>query len=420
MRKTCRRVVVTGLGAVTPLGLTMAASWDGALAGRSPAGPIRRFDASGFPSRIAYEVSAAFALDTAPFRSAEVALLGRAATFGCQAALEAFAEARLERGPAADPERTAVCFGSGAGSLPFSWHERCFLPKAYEGAMVAEVVTSFPFIVSTVLARLANARGGAATVHTACAASGQALGEAFEMIAYDDADVVITGGADSMIEPFYIAGFSLLGALSKRNNAPAAASRPFDVRRDGFVLGEGAAVLVFEEYEHARRRGARIVGEVLGYGVTESAYRITDLHPSGRGPVEAMQAALAVAGREPEDIGYLNAHGTSTELNDRVEALAVEKVFGAHARAGLRTSSTKSMTGHLIAAAGALELAFCLKALNDQVLPPSVNLEEQDPACRIALTPTTATKAPLRYALSNSVGFGGSNTALVVGRIGHA
>jgi 3-oxoacyl-[acyl-carrier-protein] synthase II len=226
---------------------------------------------------------------------------------------------------------------------------------------------------------------------------------------------VLTGGVDSMVSPFYLAGSSLLGALSKRNDDPTTASRPFDKDRDGFVLGEGAAMLMLEEEGHARARGARILAELAGAGVTESAYRITDLHPEGTGPIEAMQEALDVAGVEPEAVGYVNAHGTGTALNDRIEALAVSRVFPAD-RCAVVVGSTKSMTGHMISAAGAIELAFCAQAVATQTIPPNANLFTPDPECAVTLAGGAPEARSLECALSNSVGFGGSNTALLVRR----
>jgi 3-oxoacyl-[acyl-carrier-protein] synthase II len=320
------------------------------------------------------------------------------------------------RSASIDRTRLGVCLGVGMGSPGFDWYEKIFIPKNFDHPILEEHIKYFPEQLTGVVGRLAGARGGLTTIHTACASSGQSLGEAFEAVAYGELDMVLTGGADSMINPYYFAGFSLLGALSKRNDDPKTASRPFDKERDGFVLGEGACMLVFEEYEHAVRRGAKIIGEICGYGITESAYRITDLHPEGTGPIEAMQMAIDDAGIAPERVGYINAHGTSTPLNDRIEALAVSKVFPAD-RCNTMVSSTKSTTGHMISAAGAIELAVCLKALEHQVLPPSANLFEKDPECAVNLTPTQPTDAKLDYALSNSVGFGGSNTAIVAGRV---
>jgi 3-oxoacyl-[acyl-carrier-protein] synthase II len=403
-----RRVVVTGIGAVTPLGNTMDATWAGMIEGQSTAGPVRRFDASGFPTTIAYEVKDFQKLE------GDWPFLNAAAHFGINAAHEALAQAKLGQG--VDPMRIAACIGNGMGSPDFDWYERHYLTDELDAETLRQHAKYFPEMLTATIAQLANARAGVTTVHTACASSGQALGEAYEMIRYGDADVCVTGGADSMVNPYYFAGFSLLGALSKRNGDPATASRPFDKDRDGFVLGEGACILVFEELEHALARGATPLAEVCGYGVTESAYRITDLHPEGTGPIEAMQMALDDAGIDASRVGYINAHGTSTLLNDRIEALAVSKVFPKE-RCRTAVSSTKSMTGHMISAAGAIEFAVCVKALQHQVLPPSVNVSTQDPEVLATLTPATPTDCKLDYALSNSVGFGGSNTALVAGRM---
>ncbi len=409
-----RRVVVTGIGAVTPLGNTMGATWSGIIEGVSVAGPVRRFDASGFPTRIAYEVKG---FNEAQ-RPSEVAegdwpFLSAAGKFGVTAALEALAQSGMK---GLDPFRVAVCIGNGMGSPDFSWYEEHYLPGKFDADTYRNHAQFFPEMLTSVIARLAGAKGGTTTVHTACASSGQALGEAYEMVRYGEADLCVTGGADSMVNPYYFAGFSLLGALSKRNDEPRTASRPFDKNRDGFVLGEGACMLVFEELEHALRRGATPLAEVCGYGVTESAYRITDLHPEGTGPIEAMQMALDDATIDASKVGYINAHGTSTSLNDRIEALAVSKVFPA-SRCHTLVSSTKSMTGHMISAAGAIEFATCVKALQHQVLPPSINIQTKDHEVLAQLTPAKPTDCQMEYALSNSVGFGGSNTALVAGRI---
>ena len=406
-----RRVVVTGVGAVSPIGLTMPSVWNAVVEGIVPAGRVRAFDASGFPCQIAYEVDS-FRLNDAALGSNELPLLSAASRYGVNAAMEALEMAGLPNAHV-DPERTAVCVGVGMTSPSVGWYQREFSKEEVSVEGLHESVRNMPFVLTKLCERLAHARAGTTTVHTACASSGQSLGEAWEMIAHGDADVVLTGGADSMISPFYFAGFCLLGALSKRNDDPKAASRPFDQDRDGFVLGEGACMLVFEELEHALARGATILAEVSGYGITESAYRITDLHPEGVGPIEAMQMALQEAGVAPHQVGYINAHGTSTHLNDKIESLAIRKVFG---DAPVRVSSTKSMTGHMISAAGAIEFAICVEALRRQALPPSVNLFQQDPVCEITLTPTKVCDAQLEYALSNSVGFGGSNTALVARR----
>ena len=412
-----RRVVITGMGAVTPLGHTMAATWQGVLEGRRVAGAVKRFDASGFPTTFAYEVGSDFALDAAVQERAcgDAELVLDPWRYGIAASAEALAAAGL---PAAnvDASRFALSIGVGMLSPDLAWYDRVFLDGNWQDPSMRVHGRFFPDTLTAMLARLAGARGESSTVHTACASSGQALADAFEMIAYGDADVVLTGGVDSMVSPFYLAGFSLLGALSKRNDDPLTASRPFDKDRDGFVLGEGAAMLVFEEESHARARGARILCEIAGAGVTESAYRITDLHPEGVGPIEAMQEALDTAGIAPESVGYVNAHGTGTALNDRIEALAVSRVFPAD-RCNVVVGSTKSMTGHMISAAGAVELAFCAQALVTQTIPPNANVFTPDPECQVTLAGSKPESRDLECALSNSVGFGGSNTALLVRRI---
>ncbi len=410
-----RRVAVTGIGAITPLGLNMQETWNAIIEGQSVGAPVERFDASHYPTKIGYEVRD-FKLPKGLVRDREEMYLSLAGQFGVVAANEALKQAGLPASLIYQPDRVAVCLGIGMCSPELDWYQNVFVPEKFEDESMTRHVRFYPDQVSSVIARMAGAKGGITTIHTACASSGQSLGEAYEMIAYGEADVVLTGGADSMLHPFYLAGFGLLGALSKRNDSPRTASRPFDKDRDGFVLGEGACMLVFEDYEKAKARGARILGEVCGYGITESAYRITDLHPEGTGPVEAMQMAVEDAGIRPDQVGYVNAHGTSTLLNDRIEALAVSKVFGYGKKAKVKVSSTKSMTGHMISAAGAIEFAVCVKALEHQVLPPSINVTTKDPECLVELTPSTPMDCRLDYALSNSVGFGGSNTALIAGR----
>jgi 3-oxoacyl-[acyl-carrier-protein] synthase II len=414
---TKRRVVVTGVGAVTPLGHTMINTWSGITEGVSVGDKIKRFDASLFPTAIGYEVRD-FSFQNDLISQHEAALMNDAARYGVTAAAEALEQAGLAalKNRSVNSNRFGVCLGVGMCSPDFNWYEKMFMTKCFHDEIMREHLQFFPDQLSSVVARMAGAKGGISTIHTACASSGQSLGEAFEQVAYGDCDVVLTGGADSMISPYYFAGFSLLGALSKRNNDPKTASRPFDAARDGFVLGEGACMLVFEEYEHAVQRGAKILGEVCGYGITESAYRITDLHPEGHGPMEAMQMAVDDAGINAEQVAYVNAHGTSTPLNDRLEGLAISKIFPKE-RCSTQVSSSKSMTGHMISAAGAIEFAVCLKALDHQVLPPSVNVFEQDSECFVTLTASVPKELCFDYALSNSVGFGGSNTALVAGSV---
>lgn len=408
-----RRVVVTGIGAVTPLGHTFRNTWSGILEGVSAGSQVQAFDAGKFPSNLAYEVRD-FTFNGALLQGNERKFVNRAAEFGITAAAEAWQQAGLAG--QVNPDRVAVCLGVGMCSPDYSWYDQIVLPEKFTDPSMKDHIRFFPDQVSSIVARMIGAQAGVTTIHTACASSGQSLGEAFESIAYGEAEVVLTGGCDSMIHPFYLAGFSLLGALSKRNDDPATASRPFNTDRDGFVLGEGACALVFEEYEHAKARGAYIFAEVCGYGVSESAYRITDLNPDGSGPIEAMEMAIADAGISAKEIGYVNAHGTSTLLNDRIESLAINKVMYAQGR-GPKVSSTKSMTGHMISAAGAIEFAVCVQSIVQQILVPSINISEQDPECAVVLTGQVPTDAVLNFALSNSVGFGGSNTALIAGRI---
>jgi 3-oxoacyl-[acyl-carrier-protein] synthase II len=416
-RTNRRRVVITGMGAVTPIGNTLSETWNGIIEGRKGVAKNHIFDASEFPCDFAYQVDD-FALDSRGFPDEESKnFLNRAAQFGWNASHEALDQSGILNLNDLDRDRFSVCLGVGMGCASFEWYGEHYLSdKLSEDHLLGYHERHYPSTLTTLLSALTGARGGSSTVHTACASSGQAIGEAFEMIAVGDADVVLAGGADSMINPFQVAGFCLLGALSSRKADSATASRPFDADRDGFVLGEGAAIFVFEEYEHAMARGAKILGEVCGYGVTESAYRITDLHPEGRGTIEAMQMALNDAGIAPQDVGYINAHGTSTLLNDKIESLAISKVFP---RESCKTivSSTKSMTGHLISAAGALEFAIAVLALSRKVIPPSVNLFVKDPACDVELAPGEPSPLEAEYALSNSIGFGGSNTSVIARRI---
>jgi 3-oxoacyl-[acyl-carrier-protein] synthase II len=421
MYPTKRRVVITGVGAVTPVGNTMTETWNGIIEGKKTVGKVEIFDAEKFSCNFAYQVRD-FKLDQTglsekPELREKSKFLNRAGEFGWNASIEAAKQAGILSTFNNNPLKTAVCLGVGVGSPELSWHKEVYMTEKYEGHETNPYHRKyFPNTLSTLVASLIGAKGATSTIHTACASSGQALGEAYEMVACGDYDVVMTGGADSMVNPFQMAGFCLLGALSSRVSDPKSASRPFDADRDGFVLGEGACMFVFEEYEHAKKRGANIIGEICGYGVTESAYRITDLHPEGRGVIESMEMALKDAGISPDQVGYINAHGTSTLLNDKVESLAISKVFPKDSSKA-KVSSTKSTTGHLISAAGALEFAVAMMSLKYQVYPPSVNLKKQDPGCDVTLTPSEPSPMNSAYALSNSVGFGGSNTSLVARRV---
>jgi 3-oxoacyl-[acyl-carrier-protein] synthase II len=274
-----------------------------------------------------------------------------------------------------------------------------------------------PNMPAAYLATKFGAEGPNFNCLTACAASSQAVGEATEIIRRGDADVMLSGGAHSMIHPFGVTGFNLLTALSERNDEPQKASRPFDMNRDGFILGEGAAIVVLEDYERAKKRGAPIYGEILGYGTTADAFRITDTHPEGRGAITCMKMALRDASRQPEDIDYINAHGTSTQVNDRVETIAIKEALGTDIAYKVPVSSTKSMTGHLIAAAGATELIISLMAIRDNIVPPTINYETPDPQCDLDYVPNVAREKKVRTILTNSFGFGGQNIALIAGAV---
>jgi 3-oxoacyl-[acyl-carrier-protein] synthase II len=422
-----RRVVVTGTGCITPLGTRVEALWQHLKQGDSGVGQTSLFDASRFPTTISAEVRNWDVTDEG-FDVSDWKYCGRHTKFAVGAAKQAMASAGLTAG-LDDPTRLGVYLGSGEGQQDFQAFTSMMM-EAIQGESLdiarftrlglerlhplAEVEQE-PNMPAGHLAGVFNAQGPNANCLTACAASSQAIGEATELIRCGEADVMLSGGTHSMIHPFGVTGFNLLTALSTRNDEPTKASRPFDRDRDGFVLGEGAAMVVLEELEHAKRRGATIHGEVLGYGSTADAYRITDTHPEGRGASACIRMALDDAGLGLGDIGYINAHGTSTSVNDRVETLAIKHVFGPQAYK-IPVSSTKSMMGHLIAAAGATELIVCLLAIRDGVLPPTINYDTPDPDCDLDYVPNAAREARCDRALSNSFGFGGQNISLIVGR----
>ena len=423
-----RRVVITGMGCVTPLGLGVEPLWKNLMVGASGVGLTTVFDASRFPTKISAEVRNWDISDEGQ-DAARWRFCGRHTKFAAGAALQAMKDAGLPHGLPADPTRLGVYLGSGEGQQDFDSFTRMmnaaimgdvldvakFTKEGLETLHPLAEVEQEPNMPAGHLAGLFDAQGPNLNCLTACAASSQAIGEATEIVRRGEADVMLSGGTHSMIHPFGVTGFNLLTALSTRNDEPARASRPFDNERDGFVLGEGAAMVVLEELEHAKRRGAHIHGELIGYGSTADAYRITDTHPEGRGASSCIRLALADAGLGLHDIHYINAHGTSTSVNDRVETLAIKNVFGEHAYK-IPVSSTKSMMGHLIAAAGATELIVCLLAIRDGMLPPTINYENPDPDCDLDYVPNKARAGKCEHALSNSFGFGGQNISLIVGR----
>ncbi len=423
-----RRVVITGIGWVTPLGAEIQGVWERLLRGESGVGYTTLFDASNFPTKISAEVRDWDLTDVGE-NPADWKYQGRHTHFAIGAAKKAVADSGIEAAKI-DPTRFGVYTGSGEGQQDFERFTQMMVAALQQGEPmdlgkftrkgletlhpIAELEQE-PNMPAGHLASLFNAQGPNVNCLTACAASSQAIGEAVEIIRRNEAEVMLAGGTHTMIHPFGVTGFNLLTALSTSNDQPTKASRPFDLQRDGFVLGEGSGMIILEALEHAQARGAKIYGEVVGYGSTADAFRITDTHPEGRGAISCMQMALADAGMTPQDIHYINAHGTSTQVNDRVETLAVKQVFGELA-CKVPVSSTKSMMGHLIAAAGASELIICLLAIRDGMLPPTINYENPDPDCDLDYVPNVARQARCDVALSNSFGFGGQNITLIVKR----
>ena len=424
-----RRVVITGMGWITPLGHDIEGVWKRLLAGESGIAPTTIFDARTFPTQFAAEVKG---FDLKRFLGPHYEphkLCSRNAGFALAAAEMAWRDAGLNGAPTHNPEMVGVYLGGGEGPIDFDnfvaaaiagWDpEKRELDSIRWAQVAAERLTAVkefeqdPNCAAGHIACRFNAQGPNFNTLTACAASTQALGEAAFLIRRGDADVMISGGAHSMIHPLGVTGFNRLTALSTRNDSCISASRPFDRTRDGFVLGEGAGILILEEFESAHRRGARILAEIIGYGSTADAFRVTDMHEDGRGAIAATRGALADARVQPDEIDYISAHGTSTEENDKVETLAIKTVFGDYARK-VPISSVKSMFGHLIAGAGAVELITCLLAIRDGLIPPTINYREPDPNCDLDYVPNKSRKATVRTCLSNSFGFGGQNDTLIV------
>ena len=423
-----RRVVVTGIGCVTPVGNDVDQMWASLRRCGNGVGPITHFPADDFPTQFAAEVKD-YSIDDYVDDPDQFTFASPNILFAIGAASQAMADSGLGDGDVAPP-RFGVYLGAGEGGQEFQKYMSVIArSESSDEDKVVDVEKFIRYGMETLesqaeleqepnrpaghLASLFNAQGPNMNCLTACAASSQAIGEATELIRRGDVDVMLSGGAHSMIHPFGVTGFSLLTALSTHNDDPARASRPFDLNRDGFVLGEGSGMLVLEELEHARSRGAHIHGEILGYGSTADAYRITDIHPEGRGATACIQMAMRDAEINTDDLQYINAHGTSTKVNDKVETLAIRNTLGADAES-TPVSSIKSMMGHLIAAAGSVEAITCLLAIRDNVLPPTRNYETADPDCNLDYVPNEAREAPVRRALSNSFGFGGQNISLVL------
>jgi 3-oxoacyl-[acyl-carrier-protein] synthase II len=410
-----RRVVVTGLGIIAPVGIGVADAWAGILAGRSGITRVSRFDASAFPSQIAGEVKG---FDVTQYLSGKEAR--RYDTFihyGLVATMEAVRDAGLENF-SGDKERVGVCIGSGIGGLPMIEDtQRVYTEGGLRKISPFFVPGSIINMISGLVSIQYGYKGPNLATVSACSTANHSMGEAARIIEYGDADIMVAGGSESTVSPLGIDGFCASRALSTRNDDPAGASRPWDLGRDGFVLGEGAGVLVLEELEHARARGARIYCELTGYGLSADAHHITAPPDDGDGARRSMVNALKNAGMQPADIDYINAHGTSTPLGDIAECIAVKRAFGDHAKK-LAVSSTKSMTGHLLGAAGGIEAVFTVLAIRDQIAPPTINLVDVDPQCDLDFVPLVARKMKIGGALSNSFGFGGTNATLAFRALG--
>lgn len=408
-----RRVVVTGVGLVSALGVGTDETWKNTLAGKSGVGTITHFDTTGFASTIAGEVRG---FDPLLYvEKKEVKKMGLFIQYAMAAAQFAMAQARLEISPAI-AERAGVYIGSGIGGFDV-------IEREHKALLAGGPRKISPFFIPASIVNLASgfvsirwgAKGPNSATCTACSSSAHAVGDSYKLIARCDADVMICGGTEAAITPLSVGGFAAMRALSTRNAEPARASRPFDADRDGFVIGEGAGIIILEELGHAVRRGAPILAEIVGYGMSGDAFHITQPSEGGDGAARAMRNTLADAKVQPEQVSYINAHGTSTPFNDRLETLAIKKVFGEHA-AKMPVSSTKSMTGHLLGGAGGLEAGFTALTLRDQIMPPTINYEKPDPDCDLDYVPNHARVGDIEYVLSNSFGFGGTNATLLFKR----
>jgi len=409
-----RRVVITGLGAITPLGQTVKETWENLVKGKSGVGYIDRFDTSNLPVKIAAQIRNFDPLKRLSQKEAGVPIkkLDLFSIYALWAAEEAIEDSALLKGPF-DSDRVGVIIASGIGGVETLEREIIVgYTKGYDKISPYFIPMMIPDMASGLIAIKYRFKGPNYCTVSACASSAHAIGDAFRLIRYGDADVMIVGGSEAPIIPTAVAGFSSMKALSTRNDEPEKASRPFDRDRDGFVMGEGAAVLVLEEYEHAMRRGAKIYAEIVGYGATADAYHITAPCVDGEGAVKCMLRALEDAKLSPDEVDYINAHGTSTKLNDAVETLAIKKVFGERAYK-IPISSTKSMIGHLLGAAGAIEALATIMTIHTSIIHPTINYENPDPECDLDYVPNEARKKEVNVAISNSFGFGGHNVCLV-------
>lgn len=405
-----RRVVITGLGVVTAAGVEVRAFWDAVVNGISSVDMITSFDTSKLDVKIAAEVKG---FDPGAYlEKKEIRRTDRFVHFGVAAAKMAIADADL-RIDQSNAVQIGVVVGSGIGGIKtFEDQARTFFEKGPGRVSPFFIPMMIPDMGSGYISIVTGAKGPNHTVVTACASATHSIGQSFRLIQHGYAKAMITGGAEAAITPLTIAGFSAAGALSKRNDDPKRASRPFDLERDGFIMGEGAGIIILEELEHALQRGASIYAEVVGFGESGDAYHVTAPDPEGRGAAEAMHLAMKDAGVKQEKINYINAHGTSTPPNDRLETMAIKNVFGEHARR-LAVSSTKSVTGHLLGAAGGIEAVITALTLKEGLIPPTINYQTPDPECDLDYVPNEARRAEVNYALSNSLGFGGHNACLV-------
>ncbi len=405
-----RRVVVTGLGLVTPNGIGVETAWKNICEGRSGIGPITRFDTNGFETKIAAEVK-----DFNPeqyIEKKEIKKMDLFIQYALAATKEALEDAQLRITPE-NCERIGVIVGTGLGGLPN-------IEKFHQILMERGPSRVSPFFIPMVIANLASghiaiqfgAKGPNTCIVTACATGAHCIGDAFRAIRYGDADAIIAGGTEANITPLCVSGFNAMKALSTRNDEPQKACRPFEKNRDGFVIGEGAGILILEELEFALRRKAKIYAELIGFGYTGDAYHITAPPPDGEGAARCMKMAIRDAGLMPEEVDYINAHGTSTPLNDVTETIAIKTVFGEHAKK-IPISATKSMTGHLLGAAGSTEAIFTILSIRDGILPPTINYEEPDPECDLDYVPNQARRQKIRVGMSNAFGFGGTNATLI-------